>query len=182
MPHTAYIGIGSNLGDRTASCHTAVERLRNAPRTRVVHCSTFAEYPALTLSPHESQSPYVNGVVQMETALDPLTLLTLCQTIEHSLGRTRPVVRWAPRIIDLDLLAYDDLILNDLGLTLPHPELHKRRFVLEPLAEIAPTWVHPRLGKTAEQLIQVLEQLDSLFDEQIFSEWHNPRDTDYDKL
>lgn len=137
-------------------CEQAVAQLATCAGIIVTQQSRFSEYPALTVSPNDTQPAYVNGVVQIETTCSPEILLNTCHTIEASLGRTRPPVRWAPRIIDLDLLAYDALVLNSPTLTLPHPELHKRRFVLGPLAEIAPAWQHPRLEKTAVQLLEAV--------------------------
>lgn len=153
MTHIAFIAIGSNLGDRWALCEQAIAQLAACDGIIVTQQSRFSEYSALTVSPNDTQPAYVNGVVQIATTLAPHVILETCHAIETSLGRTRPPVRWAPRIIDLDLLSYDALVLNSPTLTLPHPELHKRRFVLEPLAEIAPTWMHPHLEKTVRQLL-----------------------------
>lgn len=154
MAHTAFIAIGSNLGNRYTWCKRALAQLAEPTTIVVIQHSRFSEYPALTLSPNDVQPPYLNGVAMVHTTLSPGLLLAHCQAIEIALGRRRPVQRWAPRIIDLDLLAYDGLVLTTPHLTIPHPELHKRRFVLEPLAEVAPAWVHPGCGQTVTQLLE----------------------------
>ena len=102
------------------------------------------------------QGMYLNGAVEIQTRLDPPTLLLRLQEIERVLGRPEPHERWGPRVIDLDLLAYDDKIIEEPGLTLPHPQLHERPFVLAPLAEFAPGWIHPRLKRTAKELLESL--------------------------
>lgn len=153
MTPIAYIAIGSNLGDRRGHCDTAVEKLCRHPQIELLARSQWREYPALTRSPDEIQPPYVNGAIKLKTDLTPETLLEVCQDIEVTLGRVRSAARWSPRTIDIDLIGYDDLILQATSLTLPHPELHKRRFVLEPLNEIAPEWQHPLLGKKVEELL-----------------------------
>lgn len=152
----AFIAIGSNLGDRLAYCTSAVAGLHAHAAITVVTQSTWREYPALTRQPTERQPDYINGVVQVRTDLSPANLLAVCGELEQHAGRLpRPATpRWAPRTLDLDLLAYDACCLDTPALTLPHPELHKRRFVLEPLCEIAPDWVHPRLARTARNLLE----------------------------
>lgn len=156
MSATAFIAIGSNLGDRLAYCTDAVAGLHAHAAITVVTQSTWREYPALTLQPAERQPDYLNGVVQVQTELSPERLLAVCLELEHAAGRLPRTAtpRWAPRTLDLDLLAYDARCLATPTLTLPHPELHKRRFVLEPLCEIAPDWVHPQLQRTARNLLE----------------------------
>lgn len=142
--HAAFLGIGSNLGDRLANCERAVALLREEPGIRVIAISPWKEYPALTIKPDERQPNYYNGVVRVETSLAPMGLLTCCRTIEAKMGRRRdPGARWQPRTIDLDILLYDSEVIQTPELTIPHPGLLERRFVLEPLVAIAPTLVHP---------------------------------------
>ena len=146
----AFIGLGSNLGDRENNLNQAVQALATLPQTRVMQVSKWQETEPIGGPP---QGKYLNGVVQLETLQNALTLLYDLQDIEHTLGRPKEHAHWGPRIIDLDLLSYDELILQTPALTVPHPRIQERRFVLASLAEIAPNWRHTTLGKTASQLL-----------------------------
>lgn len=148
---TAGIGIGSNLGDRQAYCQDAIRRLRAAGCT-ILKVSSFRETEPWGLS---NQPPFLNGAVLIGTGLKPHELLKLLLSIETDLGRIR-TERWGPRIIDLDILFYDNVILRSEALSIPHPHLHERAFALEPLAEIAPDMIHPVLNKTLAALLQEL--------------------------
>jgi len=150
----AFIGLGSNLGDREAYLRWAVERLTQLPETKLVQVSRLHETEPVG---GPLQAMYLNGVAQIQTGLSPEKLLFYLQETEQALGRPRQRIHWGPRVIDLDLLSYNDLILETPQLILPHPRMHDRRFVLIPLAEIAPSWVHPRLQKTAQALLATLE-------------------------
>lgn len=145
---TAYVALGANLGDRLHTLREAVRLIRQLPGTMLDDAKDVSSL--YETSPHEvadPQPPYLNAVVRIATALPPRELLAGLSAIEQSLGRTR-THRGASRIIDLDLLLYDDLVIDTPDLILPHPRLHLRRFVLEPLAEIAPTLRHPVTGFT----------------------------------
>jgi para-aminobenzoate synthetase component I len=131
---TAYLGLGSNLGDRHATLSTALARLAAAPEVRIARVSPVYETAAVGLT---DQPDFLNLVVEIETTLAPHALLDLCLSIEQSHGRIRHE-RWGPRTIDLDVLLYADVTLADSQLTLPHPRLHERAFVLAPLADLAP--------------------------------------------
>lgn len=156
MP-TAFLGIGANLGDRRGQCERAVDMLRDHPGVQVTACSPWKTYPALTLTPDVVQPDFVNGVVQVATTLSPEALLAACHAIERQLGRKRHAEqRWAPRTIDIDLLLYDDLVLTTPTLTIPHPGLAKRMFVLAPLAMLAPDRMHPILGKMIKELYHAI--------------------------
>jgi 2-amino-4-hydroxy-6-hydroxymethyldihydropteridine diphosphokinase len=144
----AYIGVGSNLGDRLAHCATAVETLAGLDRTRVAACSPWYETEPVG---GVEQRWFVNGVVEVETALDPRELLSACLAIERTRGRERRIPN-GPRTLDLDLLLYADRIVNEPGLTLPHPRLTQRAFVLVPLADVAPQVLHPVAGVTIAAL------------------------------
>ncbi len=150
----AYVGLGANLGDRRASLTRAVEALRGLPNSRVQGVSTMREYAAVGGPP---QPPYLNAVAALETALSPRQLLQQFHALEAAAGRTRPDPgRWGPRSLDLDLLFYGDLVVNDPDLIVPHPRLAERLFVLEPLAELAPETRHPVLRLTAAELLNRL--------------------------
>ncbi|MBI3322216.1 MAG: 2-amino-4-hydroxy-6-hydroxymethyldihydropteridine diphosphokinase [Candidatus Omnitrophica bacterium] len=159
-----FLGLGSNLGDREANLSKAIEQLRKLPHTRVIRESRRRETQPEGGPP---QGPYLNSAVEIHTELPPLDLMAGLLEIEDVLGRKREGPRWGPRVIDLDLLAYDDLKLEEPNLTIPHPRLHQRRFALEPLTELAPDWKHPGLGRTASELLRALpaqEALDRLKD------------------
>ncbi len=150
MRHRAYIGVGSNQGDKEANCRRAVSEIGRMPRTRLRQVSSwFATEPWGTASTEW----YVNGAVAVDTDLEPQTLLRHCQALEARMGRRPGPVRWADRAIDLDILFFDDMVLEEPGLTIPHPELHRRRFVLVPLCEIAPDLRHPRLDGDVRELL-----------------------------
>jgi 2-amino-4-hydroxy-6-hydroxymethyldihydropteridine diphosphokinase len=149
---TVYIAIGSNLGDRRANCERAIESLLQDGVAKNVIISKWYETEALaeiSNSSPESRSPkYINGVVKIETGLAPRELMAELQKIEAALGRVRTGKKWEDRTIDLDILLYDDLIIDEPDLKIPHTELHKRMFVLEPLCDIEPALLHPIIGKT----------------------------------
>ncbi|HRQ72150.1 MAG TPA: 2-amino-4-hydroxy-6-hydroxymethyldihydropteridine diphosphokinase [Phycisphaerales bacterium] len=146
----ACVGIGSNLGDRSAAIERAVLAMATLPGTRLVARSSIHETEPVGPVP---QGPFLNAAVVLETALAPLDLLDAFLAIERSLGRARTAgERWGPRIIDLDLLLYGARVESGPRLTLPHPRLHERSFVLEPLAEIAPDAVVPGTARTVREL------------------------------
>jgi 2-amino-4-hydroxy-6-hydroxymethyldihydropteridine diphosphokinase len=152
MPSTtAYIGIGSNIGDRETNCLKAVELLGQAGQITAVSSLYYTEPVG-----YKEQDDFINAVAAVATDRSPEELLALCRSIEDTLGRIR-TVRWGPRTIDLDILLYGDRVVNKPDLLIPHPSLALRKFVLAPLAEIAPAVVHPVLKKSAAQMLQELK-------------------------
>ncbi|MFA4902977.1 MAG: 2-amino-4-hydroxy-6-hydroxymethyldihydropteridine diphosphokinase [Desulfobaccales bacterium] len=155
-PVIAYLGLGANLGDPEEQLHEALERLNLAYEVEVTRVSTFYRNPPLG---PENQPWYINAVARVRTRLGPEELLRLLQQIEVDMGRVRGE-RWGPRVIDLDLLLYNGEVIFTPKLVVPHPEMHRRVFVLAPLAEIAPRAWHPVLGKSAGDLLAKLDAAD----------------------
>ena len=148
-----FIGIGSNEGDRLQHISQAVKALGALKGVRLLQLASIIETAPQGGPP---QGPYLNSVVAVETEVPPRELLPALKAIETALGRKSSAQRWAPRPIDLDLLLYGDLVMQEPGLTIPHPRLHARRFVLEPLAQIAPDRLHPVLNRSISELLQQL--------------------------
>ncbi len=152
MAHTAYIAFGGNVGDRHATMEAAVESLEKMMGIVVNIVSDAIETePA---GGPAGQGKYLNAVIEVNTSLTPHELLAATSKIEKHLGRDRAnEPRWGARTCDLDILFYDDKVLDTPDLIVPHPRLHERRFVLEPLAQIAPNFRHPVLGWTVKELL-----------------------------
>ena len=144
---TAYVALGANLGDRLATLREAVRRIAALGRVDAVS-SVYETDPV----GYEAQPPFLNAVLRLDTQLAPGDLLASLLAIETDLGRVRSFPN-APRLLDLDLLVYDDLVQTAPDLVLPHPRLHERAFVLAPLAEVAPVLVHPALNRTMSDLL-----------------------------
>lgn len=147
MSHTVYIALGTNLGDRFQTLQKALAHL--PPQVQVCACSAVYQTAPWGIT---DQPDFLNQVVRAETCLEPLELLRYLKRLEVQLGR-RPAIRYGPRHIDLDILFYDDLILELPELVIPHPRLIERNFVLIPLADLAPDLVHPVLETTVAELL-----------------------------
>jgi 2-amino-4-hydroxy-6-hydroxymethyldihydropteridine diphosphokinase len=146
--NTAYLSLGSNEGDRQLWLQKAMELLAHDCGTTVSKSSLY-ETAAWGIT---TQPDFLNMALQLQTTLTPSQLITAILNIETSLGRQR-TIKWGPRIIDIDILFYNDVVLQTPDLTIPHPFLQDRRFILAPLAEIAPTYMHPVFNKTVTQLL-----------------------------
>lgn len=151
MPR-AYIGLGANLGDRERTLRLAVDRLGQREAVEVVAVSELRETEPVGVV---DQPRFLNGAVAVDTALTPRALLDVLLEVERGLGRVRDGERWGPRTVDLDLLLYGDLSVEEPGLSVPHPHLHERRFALEPLAELDPELEVPGRGRVSTLLAEL---------------------------
>ena len=149
----AFIGIGSNLGDRRKHCTEAVERLKQIRGCEFIRCSRWYLTSPVGM---QDQNWFVNGAACLDAEISARELLGRLLSIEAGMGRVR-TEKWGPRVIDLDLLLYGMDILGESDLKIPHPYMHLRRFVLVPLAEVDPALIHPVLAKTASQILEELK-------------------------
>jgi 2-amino-4-hydroxy-6-hydroxymethyldihydropteridine diphosphokinase len=161
MPHRAFIGLGTNLGDRAANYRQAIQRIGQLPDSRIVrHSSIYETEPV-----GDVEGLFLNGVVELETEMPADVLMRRLLAIERTMGRKRSSERksagsrrkYQPRVIDLDLLFFDQEIIRTAPLTVPHPRLHERRFVLAPMAELAPALIHPELNVSISELLAALK-------------------------
>jgi 2-amino-4-hydroxy-6-hydroxymethyldihydropteridine diphosphokinase len=151
------LALGSNVGDRQAHLDAAVAAIRVLPCTRIIALSRWIETDPIGPG---IQGRYLNGAALIRTSLSPQSLLAELHRIEQSRGRLRSQSeRWGPRTLDIDILTYGDLVLNEPNLTLPHPRLHERLFVLDPLSEIAPDLVIPGLSRERSKTVRELRGL-----------------------
>lgn len=149
------IGLGANLGHRERSLQQALARLSDVSRVQVVAASSLRE--TIPVGGPAGQEPYLNAAATLTTDLSAVELLAALQNVERELGRER-FIRWGARTLDLDLLLYDDLVLDAAGLVVPHPRMAVRRFVLGPAQEIAADWMHPTIGWTIAELFEHLDR------------------------
>ena len=151
--HTTYIALGSNIGDSETYLNEAVEKIGQIPTCTVEKVSSY-----LVTEPYgvTDQPDFLNACLKLRTLLYPKELLKELNRIEKEAGRER-IIHWGPRTLDLDILLYDDIVLEEDDLCIPHVEMHKRSFVLKPLAEIAPYKRHPVYGKTVREMLEEIQ-------------------------
>ena len=151
--HIAYISAGSNMGDRLQNCRKGIEAL-----TETGNCRILAQSRVYATEPvdYKDQDWFINLMVKLETTHDPFQLLDHIQYIQRAAGRIQDPIRFGPRILDLDIILYDDRIIESERLIVPHPRMHKRRFVLKPICDIDPAIIHPVLKKEMQFLLKRL--------------------------
>lgn len=155
--HEVYISVGSNLGGKLDNCLKGIAALTESGQSTLQCVSRFFRTSPVD---YARQDWFVNAVVKIKTALDPSALLDELTAIQQRMGRKADTIRFGPRVLDLDILLYDDLVMRTPRLEIPHPRMHKRAFVLQPICDIEPTIVHPVLGKTVTELLQRLDDGD----------------------
>ena len=153
--HVAYISVGSNLGDKLENCRRGIAALAAGAEVRITGRSRFYKTEPVDVT---DQDWFINGAVRIETMLGPFELLDRLQAAQRAAGRTAGGLRFGPRVLDLDLLMYDQVVLEDPRLSLPHPRMHRRRFVLQPLCDIDPLLVHPLIGKDIQSLLSEVDE------------------------
>lgn len=165
VPIISYLGIGSNLGDPIENCRAALREIASLKNVQVLRRSSLYRTEPVGDTP---QDWFVNGVVEVRTTFTALQLIKALQRVEQALGRERNE-RWGPRTIDIDILLYGREIIKTESLVVPHPEMHKRRFVLAPINEIAPYEIHPLYGVSMKGLLDRLEDDHAV--ERIDTDW-----------
>lgn len=149
----ALLALGSNLGDRLNLLRQARRRIGEHPQISLKNASAIYETEPLGGPP--GQGPYLNAALEISTCLSPGELLASCQEVEERCGRVR-AERWGPRSVDIDILFYGDRVVRQADLIIPHPRLHERRFVLAPLVDLVPDFIHPQLDSTCRELLERL--------------------------
>jgi len=151
--HIAYISAGSNMGDRLQNCRKGIESLTESGNSRIL-----AQSRIYTTAPvdYEDQDWFINMMVKLETTHDPFQLLDHIEHIQRAAGRLHDPIRFGPRILDLDIILYDDRIIDSESLVVPHPRMHKRSFVLKPICDIDPAIIHPVLKQDMQFLLKRL--------------------------
>jgi len=152
--HQAFISVGSNLGDKIENCRRGIKGLLADGVSVLVGTSSFYRTSPVD---YTDQDWFVNLVVKIKTTLDPFDLLAKTQDVQKAIGRKADTLRFGPRVIDLDIIFFDDQVIQTDLLEIPHPRMHKRRFVLKPICDIEPSMVHPLLGKDMRSLLDSLE-------------------------
>ena len=151
--HIAYISVGSNIGDKLENCHRGIRALAETGTSRVLAQSCIYITEPVD---YEDQDWFINTMVKLETSHDPYQLLDQIEIIQRAAGRIKDSIRFGPRILDMDIILYDDRIIDSERLVVPHPRMHKRRFVLKPICDIDPSIIHPVLKKEMQSLLKCL--------------------------
>ena len=157
LKHTAFLSIGSNIGDKKTNCAKGIHQLCSTDAIRLISQAPFYQTQPVDF---EHQDWFINTAIKIETTLSPDVILIKCKEIEQQVGRQRSIVRFGPRILDMDIILFDQVILKDSKLQIPHPRMHKRRFVLQPICDIEPTVLHPVYQKTVGELLAELRTED----------------------
>jgi 2-amino-4-hydroxy-6-hydroxymethyldihydropteridine diphosphokinase len=152
--HQVFVSVGSNLGDKIENCRKGIHGLLADGSSILVKASSFYRTSPVD---YEDQDWFVNQVVKIKTDLDPFALLDRMQGVEKGVGRKTSKVRFGPRVLDLDIVLYDDRVIQTATLEVPHPRMHKRRFVLKPICDIEPSMIHPVLGKDMRTLLESIQ-------------------------
>jgi len=151
---TAYISVGSNMGSKLDNCKNGLECIADSGKSTIIDISPFYKTEPVD---YIKQNWFVNAVAKIETLLEPFALLDELKSIERKAGRTQDIIRFGPRVLDLDIILYNDSIIKLSGLAVPHPRMHKRRFVLQPVCDIDEKIVHPLLKKEMKWLLDSLD-------------------------
>ncbi len=154
FPHIAFIGVGSNLGEKLDNCLRGIKALTTNWHSRLMDISRIYKTEPVDFP---DQDWFVNCVIRIETALDPLSLLEVLQDIQKKAGRVTDSIRFGPRILDMDILLYDESVIQEKDLTIPHPRMHLRRFVLKPLCDIDTELHHPVLNHSVKYFLDNLK-------------------------
>lgn len=148
--HTAYISIGSNMGDKIDNCRKGIQGLQESGESFLLKQSPYYRTSPVDFT---DQDWFVNAIVKMDTSLDPFQLLGEITAVQSGLGQGEKPIRFGPRILDLDIIFYNQAVIQSSKLDIPHPRMHKRRFVLQPMCDIEPLFMHPLLKKTMRDLL-----------------------------
>ncbi len=155
--HLAYIAVGSNLGDRLENCRQGLDAIEHSGKSKIQARSKFYQTAPVD---YQHQDWFINAAVCIETQLEPFSLLQELKSIEKKLGRRTDGVRFGPRLLDLDIIFYNNRVFETAKLKIPHPRAHKRRFVLKPICDIDPNILHPMLNKNVQALLDELDDAD----------------------